>query len=216
VTTQVRLIPRYRLMQRISHWAFTASFGVLLLSGLALFVPEVSYWAASNAGRFIHRGAAVVFALTPLFYFLTDRQGFLQLVSESFSYSADDLAWFKHFVPYAFGKAANLPPQGRINAGEKLHHAAIILGFVLISVSGMVLWIWADIPAEARLTVLMAHDLAMLGMAVLTVGHVFFVFVYGAFSGMWNGHVTEAYARMEHPKWLAKMRADGKVVPPES
>lgn len=209
------LVPRYRLMQRVSHWMLTVSFGVLLLSGLALFIPVVSHWLASSAGRTLHRIAAVGFGLTPLFYFLTDRQGLTQLLRDSFSYDKDDLAWFKHFIPYAFGLARNLPPQGRINAGEKLHHAAIIVGFVVISLSGLVLWFWADMPAEARLIVLMAHDLSMLGMAVLTVGHVFFVFVYGAFSGMWNGYVTELYARTEHPKWLARMEAEGKVMRPE-
>ena len=216
MTRTVVLVPRYRLMQRISHWALTVAFGVLLLSGLALFVPVVSQWVASEAGRVLHRIAAVVFGLVPLFYFLTDRRGLTQLLRESFAYDKDDIAWLKHFIPYAFGKARNLPPQGRINAGEKLHHAAIILGFVAISLSGLVLWFWTNLPAEARLIALMAHDLTMLGMAVLTVGHIYFVFVYGAFSGMWDGHVTDLYARIEHPKWLAQMEAEGKVITPET
>ena len=209
-------VPRYRLMQRLSHWIFVAAFLVLLLSGLALFVPAVSVWVASPTGRLAHRVGAVVLMLAPIFYLLTDRRGLGQLLHDSFTYDKDDIAWFKHFLPYAFGKARNLPPQGRINAGEKIHHAAVVLGFLVISLTGLLLWFGEGVAPEARLLTVMVHDLAMLGLAVLTVGHVFFVFVYGAFSGMWNGTVTELYARVEHPKWLAQMRAEGKVVTPKA
>jgi formate dehydrogenase subunit gamma len=205
------LIPRYRLMQRISHWIFTLAFFVLLFSGLALFIPGLSLWAASPTGRLAHRIGAVVLMVTPVLYLLTDRKGLAQLVKDSFSYDRDDRAWFKYFIPYVFGKARNLPPQGRINAGEKLHHAVIIFGFVVISVSGLILWFWTDIPATPRLLTLLVHDAAMILLALLTIGHVFFVFVYGALSGMWNGYVTERYARLEHPKWLAEMKHDGEI-----
>jgi len=212
MTSPVKLIPRYRPMQRLSHWIFVAAFFVLLFSGLALFVPAVSEWTASANGRFAHRVAAVVLMLVPVFYLLTDRKGLAQLLRDSFTYDKDDRAWFKHFIPYVFGKATNLPPQGRINAGEKLHHAAIILGFLVISISGLMLWFWDGMSAPMRLTTLMVHDVSMLALAVLTVGHVFFVFVYGAFSGMWSGFVTELYARVEHSKWLAQMEAEGKII----
>jgi len=211
----VRLIERYRVMQRISHWAFAAAFFVLLFSGLALFVPAVSVWTASTAGRLTHRIAAVVLMLSPVFYLITDRKGLAQLARDSVTYDKDDLAWFKHFIPYVFGRAKNLPPQGRINAGEKLHHAVIILGFLVISITGLMLWFWETLPAAARLTTLLVHDVSMVVLAVLTVGHLFFVFVYGAFAAMWSGLVTDVYARVEHPKWLAQMEAEGKVITPK-
>ena len=210
-----KLVPRYRPMQRIAHWLFTLAFFVLLFSGLALFVPGISTWAASTTGRLVHRIAAVVLMITPLLYLLTDRKGLVQLVKDSFSYDQDDRAWFRHFIPYVFGNARNLPPQGRINAGEKLHHAVIIAGFLVISLTGLVLWFWETAPAAVRLVTLLIHDVAMLALALLTIGHVFFVFVYGAFSGMWKGYVTERYARLEHPKWLAQMENEGKVIAPE-
>lgn len=207
-----RMIPRYRKAQRLMHWLFTLAFFVLLFSGLALFVPGLSELAASPAGRVLHRVAAVVLMLVPVLYLLLDRQGLGQLIRDSFTYDQDDRTWFKHFIPYVFGKARNLPPQGRINAGEKLHHAAIILGFVVISITGLMLWFWESIPATTRLATLLVHDIAMIALALLTIGHVFFVFVYGAFSGMWNGFVTERYARLEHPKWLKEMDKEGKVI----
>jgi formate dehydrogenase subunit gamma len=212
MNAQMRLVPRYRLAQRLAHWIFAAAFFVLLFSGLALFVPAVSEWTASAQGRLAHRVAAIGLMLAPVFYLVADRKGLGQLVRDSFTYDKDDRAWFAHFIPYVFGKAKNLPPQGRINAGEKLHHAAVILGFLVIAISGLMLWFWDGMSAPMRLTTLMVHDVAMLALAVLTIGHTFFVFVYGAFSGMWNGFVTELYARVEHPKWLAQMENEGKII----
>jgi formate dehydrogenase subunit gamma len=212
MSAPLKLVPRYRLAQRLAHWLFVVAFFVLLFSGLALFVPAVSEWTASANGRLAHRVAAIALMLVPVFYLIADRKGLMQLLRDSITYDKDDRAWFTHFIPYVFGKAKNLPPQGRINAGEKLHHAATILGFVVISVSGLMRWFGDGMSAQMRLTTLMVHDVAMIVLAVLTVGHVFFVFVYGAFSGMWSGLVTEVYARIEHPKWLAQMEAEGKVI----
>ena len=200
-------IPRYRPIQRVWHWLFTIAFFVLLFSGLGLFVPVVSQWTASPLGRLVHRVAAVVLMATPVLYLLTDPKGFTQLIKDSFTYDRDDVAWFKHFIPYAFGKARNLPPQGRINAGEKLHHAVIIIGIVVISASGLLLWL-VEMQPGLHMATLLVHDAAMALLALLTIGHIFFVFVYGAFSGMWEGYVTESYARLEHPKWLAEMQVE--------
>ena len=211
MSASMKLVPRFRLAQRVSHWVFVAAFFVLLFSGLALFVPAVSEWTASAAGRLVHRVAAVVLMLAPILYWITDGKGLGELLRDSFTYDKDDRKWFNHFIPYTFGKAKNLPPQGRINAGEKLHNAAIILGFLVIAITGLMLWFWDGMTAPMRLTTLMVHDVSMVVLAVLTVGHVFFVFVYGAFSGMWSGSVTELYARVEHPKWLAQMQAEGKT-----
>ena len=55
----------------------------------------------------------------------------------------------------------------------------------------------------------MAHDLSMLGLSVLMIGHVYFTFLYQASSAMRTGYVTEEYARMEHRRWL-------ETLPPEA
>jgi hypothetical protein len=60
----------------------------------------------------------------------------------------------------------------------------------------------------------MAHDLSMLGLSVLLIGHVYFTFLYDAFSAMRTGFVTEEYARMEHAKWLAALPGEAFSVVP--
>ena len=59
---------------------------------------------------------------------------------DSFTYDQDDVRWLLHAPAYFIGHAEKMPPQGRINAGEKVHHALVIVSLVAIAISGYVLW----------------------------------------------------------------------------
>ena len=51
----------------------------------------------------------------------------------------------------------------------------------------------------------MLHDLSMLVLTVLLVGHLYFTYVYGALAGMIKGYIPEEEARLEHSKWVDSM-----------
>lgn len=206
------MVTRFSRAQRVAHWVFTAAFFVLAVTGVILIIPAVSGLAAGGNSRLLHRIAAVVFLLAPVYYALFDRRGLLRLIKDSFTYDQDDRKWLLGFPRYVLGHAQGMPPQGRINAGEKLHHAVIVLLFFVISLSGIALWAGKPILGAGLFGwMLIAHDLAMFIMALLTIGHLYFVFVYGALGGMITGYVSRAYARMEHAKWLAELdAADGR------
>ena len=202
------LIKRFSTVQRVAHWTFTAAFLALTVTGLFLMTGSLKELGVGGGSRLIHRIAAVIFLLAPVYYLLFDRQGMARLVKDSFTYDKDDLRWLLGFPRYVLGRAKGLPPQGRINAGEKLHHAAIILLFVTVSVSGLFLWLGKGmLGAEMFGWTLIAHDLSMIFMVLLTIGHVYFATVYGALGGMITGYVTRAYARLEHAKWLAELES---------
>lgn len=204
-----RWVLRYRPGQRVVHWIHAAAFFVLFITGLALIWPPLSFLAAGGLSRILHRVAAVVFLLTPVLYALIDFRGLRDLVRDSFTYTREDLEWLKGFPGYFLGRTSHLPPQGRINAGQKIHHALTIISYFTISGSGLVLWLGKGSLGPAGLLIAtITHDLSMALMAVLTVGHIYFTFVYDALPAMTTGYVTEEYARMEHSLWLAS-------VPPE-
>lgn len=202
------LVARFSRAQRIAHWLFTAAFCLLTFTGLVLIFPALSSLAVGGVSRQIHLVAAVLFLATPAYYALFDRNGLGRLVRDSFTYDRDDIRWLLGFPRYVLGFAKNMPPQGRINAGEKLHHALIIILFFVISLSGIALWAGKPVlGVELFSWMLIAHDLSMFAMVLLTIGHLYFVFVYGALGGMITGYVTRAYARMEHAKWLTELDA---------
>lgn len=201
-------ILRFSRPQRVAHWIFTLAFAVLTFTGLSLMVQGLSGLAVGGTSRLLHRIFAVLFLLAPVYYLLFDGAGLKRLVRDSFTYDADDWRWLKAMPGYILGRAKGMPPQGRINAGEKLHHAAIIILFWVVSLSGLFLWLGRDrLDAELFGWMLIAHDVSMTLMVLLTLGHIYFVFVYGALGGMVTGYVSRAYARLEHAKWLAEVDA---------
>jgi formate dehydrogenase subunit gamma len=151
----------------------------------------------------MHQVAVIPFVLLPIAYTILLPKQTKELLIESFSYGRDDWEWFKHMPGYMFGRTRGVPPQGRLNAGQKLHHASTFLMFVTVSASGFVLWLGKGrLGANGLASAAVVHDLSMLGLSVLMIGHVYFTFLYDALSAMRTGFVTEEYARMEHPKWL--------------
>ncbi len=206
-------IPRYNVVQRIGHWANALAFLSLLITGLFLFLWPLSPLAGS-ASRLIHRIAAVVLFLGPLCYLAADRAGFLHLLRASFTYSRDDLIWFLKSPVYFLGIAKGLPPQGKINAGQRVHHALTIIFYNLIAVSGLLMWFGAArIPKRLFLGSLLVHDVSMSILTVLLVGHIYFTFVYGALDGMIKGTISRVYAQIEHPRWLQDLA--GKTSAPK-
>jgi formate dehydrogenase subunit gamma len=209
----VRLVRRYLPTQRLVHWIGVPAFLVLLMTGIALLVPPFSYYAAGGTSRTIHKIASFVLAALPIVYVVFNPKAAKELLKESFVCTRDDMAWFKRMPAYFLGRTQGLPPQGRINAGQKLHHAATFFMFVTIGVSGWVLMFGKGQLGPDRLGIAaMIHDLSMLGLTVLMIGHLYFTFVYDALSGMLRGYVTEEYARMEHAKWLEELPENEFVV----
>jgi formate dehydrogenase subunit gamma len=209
----IRLVRRYCATQRLVHWLGVLTFLTLMFSGIVLIVSPLAPLAAGGITRLIHRIAVVPFIVLPILYVVLNPTQAVELLKESFTYTRDDIGWFKHMPAYFFGRTKGLPPQGRINAGQKIHHAATFLMFVTIAASGFVLWFGkGQLGADPLALMAMVHDLSMLGLTGLMIGHSYFTFVYDALSGMLRGYVTEEYAKMEHPKWLEELPENQFIV----
>jgi len=205
-------ILRYRTRQRIDHAIMATSFLVLLVTGLALVWSPLAFLAAGGWSRYLHRIAAVGFISVPILYILLDRRGAKEVLVESFQYDKDDVAWFTKMYRYALGRTSDMPPQGRLNAGQKLHHGAVIIFSAVIVVSGLVLWfLKASLSPTMLAWTAMVHDLAMLALTLLLVGHVFFTYVYKAWSSMATGYVPEDEMRLEHGKWVEELQNEGST-----
>ncbi|MCI0476368.1 MAG: cytochrome b/b6 domain-containing protein [Anaerolineales bacterium] len=198
-------ILRYNFVQRIGHWLNALAFVILLLTGLLLFFWPLSPLAGAWS-RDLHRLAAILLVLGPIFYFLADRRGFFHLLRVSFTYSRDDVRWFIKAPWYFLGIGKDLPPQGEVNAGQRVHHAFTIVFYNLVAWSGFAMWFGVDhLPSQVFLGALIVHDVSMTVLTVLMLGHVYFTFVYGALDGMIKGTITRLYAQVEHPRWLDEL-----------
>ena len=199
-------ILRYRRNQRFVHALLASSFLLLLITGTLIVWGPASGLAAGGNSRFLHRVAAVGFMSVPFAYLLADRRGAKELIIESFRFDRDDWRWLTHIYLYATGHAKDMPPQGRLNAGQKLHHAAVMLLSASTVASGLALWFIKPTLGGAGLAwAAVVHDISMVSLTVLLVGHLYFTFTYKALPGMTSGYIPEADARLEHAKWVADL-----------
>jgi formate dehydrogenase subunit gamma len=200
---------RYRIGPRINHALLASSFLILLITGLILLWSPLSPLAAGGASRLLHRVGAVLFMAVPILYVVVDRKAAKELLWDSFHYDKDDWAWAKQVYRYFMGHTKDMPPQGRLNAGQKLHHAGVVLMSALVVASGLVMWFGkGTLGANGLASAAMVHDVSMLVLTVLLVGHLYFTFVYKALSGMTTGYVPLEEAQLEHSKWVAELQGE--------
>jgi formate dehydrogenase subunit gamma len=197
---------RYRLGPRIVHALLASSFLILLLTGLTLLWPPLSGLAAGGMLRQLHYLGAILFMAVPIVYLIVDRPAARELLWDSFHYDRDDWNWLKCSYRYFMGCCENMPPQGRLNAGQKVHHAGVVIFSAGIVFSGLVMWFGKGaLGANGLAIAAIVHNLSMLVLTVLLAGHLYFTFVYAALAGMVKGYIPEAEARLEHPKWVESL-----------
>ena len=197
---------RYRVGQRVVHATLAISFLMLLFTGLMILWPPMAGLAAGGTSGIIHRVGAILFMAVPILYLIVDRRGAKELLVESFTYDKDDLAWFKHMGQYFLGHAVGMPPQGRLIAGQKLHHAGVVITSATVVISGIFMWYAkGSLGATGLAMAATIHDLSMLALTVLLVGHLYFTFVYKALSSMTTGYVSKEDAEIEHRKWVEEI-----------
>ena len=196
-------LQRYRTGPRYVHLLMAVSFTVLFLTGLPLLWEPLSFLAEGGYTRIIHRVAAVGFLAVPPLYLLVDREGAKELLRDSFTYDRDDVRWLLNMGRYALGSASQMPPAGRLNAGQKLHHALVLILAAGVVGSGLTLWIVAGDLTDAQLAwSVLVHNLTAGALVLLTIGHVYFTLVYRAVDRMHTGYISKHAAELEYPKWV--------------
>lgn len=205
-----KYILRYNKNQIFIHWTFVGSFFVLLITGLFMVIPSMAVTAGVVSSS-IHKIAAVIFVGSVVAYYVIEKKGLKLLIKESFYFDKDDIEWLKKMPFYFFGKSKNMPPSGRWNAGEKLHHIVKAFTFLTVSISGFFMWFGTGILSPNLFVfMVLVHNISMIAMVCFTVGHVYFTFLYGALPHMTTGYTTETYAQ-KHSKWLKQLKEKGMV-----
>jgi formate dehydrogenase beta subunit/formate dehydrogenase gamma subunit len=194
-----REIVRYSLSDRVIHWTVASTFVYLMLSGLGIFTPKLS-WLLSVLGggqvvRAWHPIAGCLFVAAVLILFFK--------WIRDLTLTPDDRVWLKRVRDYLAGRDENVPPSGRFNAGQKLlFWSQVILSLVLL-LSGVPIWFPEMFSRGLRLWALLAHSASAAAAILTLVVHVYMaIFVTeGALRAMTEGKVSEEWARHHHGKW---------------
>ncbi len=206
-----RLVERFNAVERASHWTMAISFIFLGLTGIIMFfgkhiiLPWLGYSAFSwltIVGKNIHNFVG------PLFIF-SIVVSFLIFVKDNFLNSLD-WTWIRRFGGMFGGQEV---PSGRFNGVEKLWFwgGLVVLGAVLAA-TGLIL----DFPNWNQTRELMQisniiHVIAAVLFISGGLAHAYMgtLGVEGAYTGMRDGYVDEAWAKQHHLLWYEKVR-EGK------
>jgi len=198
----VKMIEKTTATERIVHWLMALSCLVLLLTGLGFLYPDRLGWLNSIFGgvhfaKGVHDWAGVVFTGALVLSLGT-------WLPDCLKWSAEDSQWLGMFGGY-LSKDGELPPQGKINAGQKVMGIVVFISGVAIAVSGFIMWL----TAPSALWVLI-HNFCFLLFALFVPLHIYMATAAnpGTFRIMTRGDVPLYWARKKHAKWVKEMGAE--------
>jgi formate dehydrogenase subunit gamma len=205
---------RFGATERRLHMIHASAFLVMFATGLVLYLPMLAQIFSSRpVVKAIHLTAAVAWLTAlALVAILGDRRALRRTRREIERLDADDLLWLRdrsRFAPASqaqAGAGGGATPQGRFNAGQKLHAVTQAALAVLFTVSGVLLWLGERDTAWRLPGSIALHDMATLLAGVLVAGHVWMAISprgLPAIHGILHGTVPAAWAAEHHPKWVA-------------
>jgi formate dehydrogenase subunit gamma len=158
-----RRLRRFSRTERAVHWVHAGAFGLLLASGLCLYLPAL----AELVGRrpllkAIHFYTALAWLAALLVVALAgNRRALLAAAREVDRFDADDRAWLRR----------RSAPSGRLNAGQKLNTIASAAFALLFTVTGFLLWYGERDTRFRFANTLLIHDWVMYVSVILFAGH---------------------------------------------
>ena len=207
-----RMIERFTLAERWSHWVTAISFcvlgasGLIILFGKHVLLPVIGYtlfaWLTSLAKN-LHNFVAPLFMVSLLVFIV-------MYVKDNLP-EKGDFAWFAN--GWKMFKGEHLP-SGRFNAGEKAWFwGGVVVLSLIICASGLVL-LFPNFD-QVRATMQQAsviHAVAAVLVIAAGLGHIYMgtIGMEGAYRNMRDGVTDETWAKEHHQYWYEDVKS-GKV-----
>jgi len=199
-----KMIQKTTSFERIVHWLLALSCLALLLTGLGFLYPQQLGWINTVFGgvliaKCVHNWGGIIFAVSLVLSLGT-------WVPECLKWSNDDSKWLGMFGGYlSKEKDKELPPQGKINAGQKIAGIMVFFSGVLISISGLIIWLSTPTPLWVLL-----HNICALIFTVVVPVHIYLATAAnpGTFRIMTRGDIPLYWAKKKHPKWVKEIGAE--------
>jgi formate dehydrogenase subunit gamma len=202
-----RTVIRYRKRTVALHWLHAAAFLILAVTGAVTFFQGGEY---SNFffAKILHRIAAVIFIVVPVINYIVNPGSTVRFIKETFTWGRDDLKWFLAAPDYYFGGSGErMPPQGHINAGQKVWQLLIIITGVVFIGTGIALWGFrSEMALPVYKWLLLVHGAAFIIIVLMFLIHIYLGVFHPRFKeslpSMFNGKISETYAKTHYRKWF--------------
>ena len=178
----------------------------MVLTGAFLYFPALALYLDRPTAKMLHLWAAIALpARLAGAGVLGDRRALGRTLREADRFDADDMRWLKG-GPRRLVNRDHEPPQGRLNAGQKMNLAVTMGLLVVLGASGTLLWLGERDTTYRFAGSVHVHDLATLAITFLISGHLYLALIHpvtsNALSGMTTGSVDREWARRHHGKWV--------------
>lgn len=214
-----RLITRFNGFERFTHWLTASSFLVLAVTGLNVTFGRSVLLPLLGADGFT--------AFSILAKNLHNYLGFAFMIGVALTF----LIWVVHNIPNSrdiqwlsqFGgllSKGKHPPAKKFNAGQKGIFWSVVIGGVLLSISGLHLLFPGNVDGGVTEIQFQSqlHGVVAVVMVAIILAHIYIgsIGMEGAFDAMGSGQVDLNWAREHHSLWVEdEMRkSDGAAVPP--
>jgi formate dehydrogenase subunit gamma len=178
-----------------------------------MFLP----WTGPSGGYstgIIHRIAAVAFIASPLVYAYYEPGSIVRFCREIFIWTKDDLKWLRAAPAYYFGgPEESMPPQDRINTGQKFWQLGIFGTSFVFLITGTTMWFFKPIiGVTVYQWILFAHGITFIIVIVMFLVHVYMGVFHPrmgeSLRSMLDGKVSPSYARSHYRKWYDRATGD--------
>jgi formate dehydrogenase gamma subunit len=204
-------VMRFSLPARTFHWVVAALVIVLGITGLILFVPGWGVAGLACWTRIIHRVCSYTFGVVLVLYFITYRKNSLAYFKEAFTWTRDDLGWLRAAIDYyTGGEESKMPPQGHINAGQKIWELITIVCGAIMFVTGTIMcFAKGAVNPSIFQWCLFTHALAFIIGGCMLIVHAILGAIHPRMSeslrSMLTGKISEEYAKSHYGKWYEEV-----------
>lgn len=192
-------LQRFTRAERWTHRSIAILTVVLILTGAALFFPDLSVLVGNRPlVKNLHTVSGLLLPLPLIIaaFFVAFRRD-AELLNR---FTPDDWRWLR-----SRERRSGAIPVGKFNAGQKLN-AAFTLGSIIVMFgTGLILWQNGYFTDDIRTGATFVHDWLGLIVVIMVVGHTWMAMADAeARRGMRTGNVTRAWAEREHSAWASE------------
>ncbi|MEG6584969.1 cytochrome b/b6 domain-containing protein [Dendrosporobacter sp. 1207_IL3150] len=195
---------------RLFHWGLILGFMPAAITGFILWLKTGSEDFV-NISMKIHIVGAVILTISALLYTFFSLDRIIAFIRLIFNWDDRDVGWMLVGGGYPqkmlLGKEITVPPMDKMNSGQKIFGICLLLGGILLIVTGWLLY--AFIPVAPKVFIYWADKIHLvfgifLGLFMFV--HIFLgIYNWGEFKAMF-GDGTQPLSEAQHhnPVWVEK------------
>lgn len=199
---------RFDRVERAVHWSSAALFGILVLTGAALYLEPIGALVGRRAlVQDIHVYSGLALPVPVVVGLLGPWGRALRADLRRFNrWSKDDRLWLRALSrggPARRREMATIE-VGKFNAGQKLN-ASFIAGSGLVMLgTGIIMRWYHPWPLDWRTGATFVHDWLSLAIGLVIIGHVGMALRDpDALKSMISGRISRAWSKRHAPAWFA-------------